>query len=497
MAKNNILITIKIAVIRVIRLVCCCSVTAILSFGGATSKADEGPAVGFLFDRFKLTLEEGWRTEAAGPFYYYETKEDERTRAFPPFFSRDRDSVIDSGEDDVLYPVLTYEYYGDEWRWQFCQLFALAGGRQPDEVHTRRFTLFPFYFQQRSPDHRLDYTAVVPFYGHLQNRLFRDRIFFVLFPLYGQSQKKDVVTDNYLYPIVHVRHGDGLHGWQVWPVVGREHKEVTYATNGFGDVSLIGGHDQSFLLWPFWLKQNNGLGTENPEKFRASIPLYVTVRSPLRDQTSVLWPFFSWVEEREPGRQYHEWEGPWPFVIFARGTDKTTDRVWPLFSQSRDDKQESDSYLWPVYRYKWFHSAPLDQRRQSVLFYLYVDVRETNLTTGAQQRRVGMWPFFTWHSEFDGNERLQVLAPFEVVLPTNRGLARNWSPLWSVWRSEKNPRAGLASESFLWNLYRRETGPDHKKISLLFGLFQYQRDGVGRMTRLFYLPVSRTRAPAQ
>ena len=136
------------------------------------------------------------------------------------FFPITKISIIDSSEYDILYPLLTYEHYTDEWRWQFCQLLSFAGGRQPDDFKTRQFTLFPIYFQQRSLDTNLDYTAVAPFYGHLQNRLFRDKIFFVMFPIYGQSQKRDVITDNYFYPFVHVRNGDGLHGWQVWPIVG-------------------------------------------------------------------------------------------------------------------------------------------------------------------------------------------------------------------------------------------------------------------------------------
>jgi hypothetical protein len=457
--------------------------------------SDSSISAGFLFDEFKLTLEPGERREAAGPFYYCQKREDDETIAFPPFFSNYKDSIVDSSEYDILYPVLTYEHYTDEWRWQFCQLLAFAGGRQPDDFQTRQFTLFPIYFQQRSLDTNLNYTAFAPFYGHLQNRLFRDKIFFVMFPVYGQSQKRDIITDNYFYPFVHVRTGDCLHGWQVWPVVGKEHKDVTTQTNGFGDVSTVPGHDRSFWFWPFWLDQDNGIGTDDPEKFRASIPLFVKDRSPLRDQTSVFWPIFTWVDER--GLKYHEWEGPWPFVIFARGEGKTTSRVWPVFSQSHNKIQESDSYIWPLYRYKWYHVDPLDQKRTSILFYLYVNVRERNTETGAHKQRVAMWPFFTWNRDFNGNERLQVLAPIEVVLPTNRGIERNWSPLWSLWRAEKNPRAGEDSESLLWNLYRREAGPGHKKISLLFGLFQYQRDGESHRTRLFYVPVSQTHADAK
>ena len=37
---------------------------------------------------------------------------------------------------------------------------------------------------------------------------------FILFPLYVQSRKRDLVTDNYLFPIFHSRHGDKLKGWQ-------------------------------------------------------------------------------------------------------------------------------------------------------------------------------------------------------------------------------------------------------------------------------------------
>ncbi|HEV2694713.1 MAG TPA: hypothetical protein VG347_17590 [Verrucomicrobiae bacterium] len=446
-------------------------------------------SAGFLYDDFDLTLEPGHRSEAAGPFYYTEEKESEATLAFPPFFSAYKNSGVGHGELNVLYPAIAYEYYTDEWRLHFFQLLSFAGGKQPDDYNTRRFTIFPIYFQQRSLDTNLEYTALIPFYGHLQNRLFRDKIYFVMFPLYGQSQKKDIITDNYLYPFVHVRNGDGLHGWQVWPFVGEEHKNVTTQTNGFGDVTTIGGHDKSFVMWPLWLDQDDGIGTENPEKYRASIPLFAVTRSPSRDATSVIWPFFTWVDER--GRKYREWEGPWPFVIFARGEGKTTSRVFPLFSQSHNKEQESDWYVWPVYHYKAITSPPLDWHSTRICFYLYVGVTERNAETGVQKLRRDAWPFFTWRRDFNGNTRFQVLAPIEAILADSRGITRNWSPLWSLWRSEQNPRAGRSSQSLLWNLYRRDVEPDHKKTSLLFGLFQYQSDGEKGHLRLFYLPTSK------
>ena len=55
---------------------------------------------------------------------------------------------------------------------------------------------------------------MLPFYGHLKNRLFRDEIDFTMFPLYVRTRKKDVVTRNMPYPFFHLREGDGLRGWQ-------------------------------------------------------------------------------------------------------------------------------------------------------------------------------------------------------------------------------------------------------------------------------------------
>jgi hypothetical protein len=457
--------------------------------------AEDGFHAGLLYDEFPLTLDSGRRTEAAGPLFYDEHKDSEKTWALPPFFSRYSNPDVETREDDFLYPLLTYEYYGREFRWQLFQLLSFAGGQNPQESEEKRFTIFPFYFQQRSPQTNDNYTALVPIYGHINGRLFRDKIFFVLFPVYSQTQKKDVVTDNYLFPFFHLRHGDGLFGWQFWPLVGNEHKDVTTNTNGFGDIETVGGHKNFFLLWPFYFNVTEGIGTDDPAKSWGVLPLYVQTRSPKRDSTTVLWPFFSWIDER--GKQYHEWQGPWPFVIFTHGPGKTTSRVWPIFSQSHNATMESDSYFWPLYTFRRTHSDPLDLRRTRILFYLYENTVQKNTVTGEYKRRVDALPLFTYHRDYNGKSRLQILAPLEPAVPDNRGIERNWSPLWSIWISENYPQTGTRTESLFWNLYRHESAPGAKKCSLLFGLFQYQSDADMKKLRLFYIPVFKARAQAK
>ena len=256
------------------------------------------PGAGPIFDEFNLTLDFGHRTEAAGPFFFSEQKETQQSWGVPPLFSSTTDPAMESREVDFLYPLMTYDRYGDQYRWQLFQLLSFAGGPTQRETDRDRFTIFPLYFQQRSSEPSQNYTAVIPFYGHLKNRLFQDEIFFVMWPLYSQTRKRDVVTDNYLVPFFSLSHGDGLHGWQFWPLVGNEHKDVTTQTNGFNDVRTIGGHDSFFALWPLFLNDKSEIGTANAAWQQASLPAYSLLRSPQRDSTTVIWPFFNHVVDQ-------------------------------------------------------------------------------------------------------------------------------------------------------------------------------------------------------
>jgi hypothetical protein len=445
--------------------------------------------LGPLFDEFDLTLTPGTRKEALGPLFYSEHRDTETIWALPPLFAHAEDTASDYTEYDVLYPLLTYDRFGEQYRWQLFQLLSWAGGPTQEERERRRFSLFPVYLTQRSSDPAENYTSIFPFYGHLRNRMFRDEIYYVMFPFYGQSRKKDVVTDNYVYPFYHVRHGNGLFGKQFWPFAGHEHKEITTETNGFGDVRIIPGHDRRFIMGPFYFNETNGIGTDNPEWQRGSLPAFALLRSPKRDSTTVIWPFFSVIDDRE--KKYHERQTLWPLIIRARGPGKTADRVLPFFSKAYSPELESDSYMWPVYKRNRIHSDPLDRERIRILLFLYSDTVQKNTETKQSQRRTDLWPLFARRRDYNGDTRLQVLAPLEIFMPNVKSIDRDYSQLWSVWRVEKSPDRGAASQSLFWNLYRRETWPDRKKCSLLFGLFQYESDSESKRLRVFYVPLKK------
>jgi len=315
-----------------------------------------------------------------------------------------------------------------------------------------------------------------------------DKDFQALGYTFARSRKGGVITYNYVAPIFHLRYGEGLTGWQFWPIAGHEKKVVTTSTNDWGDVITAPGHEKRFVLWPFYLEDHTDLGTENPSHTKALIPFFSAQRSPQRDSTSYLWPLGLTITD-DRARKYHEVGAPWPFIVYAEGEGKHARRIWPFFSQAWNQRARSDFYLWPLVKYNRFHSDPLWRTRTRILFYAATHTVEKNTETGQDRRRTIVFPLYSYRKDFDGSTRLQVFSITESLISNSKSMDRNYSPLWSVWRAEHNATTGARSQSLLWNLYRRDTTPDTKKVSLLFGVFQYHSSPSGSRTKLFFMPV--------
>lgn len=459
---------------------------AMVTVTGAESPARPSYQIGPLVHDFDLTHELGRRREVLGPLYYQEQAGSKTVMAFPPFYSSTDDPELEYQEIDVLYPLLTYDRFGKESRVQLFQVISLSDSSEQDESVRQKLSLFPLYFQQRSTNAALNYTAFFPFHGTLKKRMLRDEIRFTMFPFYGMSRKRDVVTRNYLYPFVHLREGHRLSGWQVWPLLGREVREPHSITNYLGLENFVPGHRRDFALWPFMFRNHNEIGTTNELHETAVLPLFSLSRSPNRDSSIFLWPFFKYTDDRE--NKYREWGFPWPLWGVARGEGKHMNRFWPLFSQGHnDDGIERNYYLWPLWKGEFARADSLDRRRRRVLFFLWSDLVERNPNTGREMHRQDLWPFYTYRQQLDGRERLQVLSLLAPLLPNNKSIERNWSPLWALWRTEKNPATRVRSDSLLWNLWRREVSPEGRDNSYFFGLVQSRKTADGTAWKWFHI----------
>lgn len=434
-----------------------------------------------------------------GPLIYreWENLEDKHTRfTFAPLFSFDRNDDLESLEMDGLYPFWGIDHYGKEGRVQLLQILNWTSGKNADDQVTRRYSFFPLLFIQKSDIPDNDYWGVMPFYGRIRNRMWKDEMNFVMFPFYLESRKKDVVTKNYLFPFFHTRTGNNLNGWQLWPFVGQEHKEVSTLEDMWGDPVLSPGHTKEFYLWPIGLHQTRGIGTPNPEDFLGIIPFYAQTRSPNRDHSVILWPFFNWVDDRE--KKYKEWGMPYPFFVFARGEGKTTDRVFPFYSLTYNDTQSSSFILWPVWKKTNYDNKDIMRQRDRVLFYLYSDVNEKYASTKQEYRRTDLWPLFSAKLSTDKTYKVNMLSPFEPFFHNNKSIERNWTPAFSLWNLEENKDRKELKESLFWNLYRHEEKPKQKRWSILFGLAEHiQDEEYGTYWRIFYSPDKRRTAEAR
>jgi hypothetical protein len=444
---------------------------------------------GPLAHRFGLTLERGERQEMLGPLLAWQKGETNSNSLWTvaPFMSLYREPEIERTELDVLYPLFSYDRFGTEYRWHLAQFLNFHGSLSLDDEAKRRRNLFPFFFSQRSSNPTNDYWSLLPVYGHFRNHLFRDEVRFVAAPLYVWSRKGQVETDNYLFPFFHLRHGGGVSGWQLLPFLGHETKSSSVRTNALTDEpEVLPGHDKWFALFPFFHHEDLGLGTENPEKRRSFILLYSLQRSPERDNTTLLWPFFSYTEDHK--EKFKEWGMPFPFIGWARGEGKHADRVWPFWGKATNASMQSDFFLWPLYTHRHVRTPEVERERTRILWFPYSQTVLRSPVTGVERRRRDLWPLFSWNRDFDGKERLQVLAIAEPVIPDNKSIARSWSPLWSLYRAEKDPKTGASSRSLLWNLWRRDETKDTVRTSSFFGVVRTRRTADGTSWRYFWRP---------
>ena len=447
---------------------------------------------GPLFTEFPTVWESGRKTEILGPLAMWETTADERNWAVYPLMSYQAAPIVEVEEFDFLYPLFTWRKQGTESRWQLFQFLNFAGASYQSEDPVVRRTVFPFYFQQKSRSRTNDYLAVLPFYGHARNRVFRDEFDFYMFPLYLKSRKGELVTKNYVMPFVHTRHGPGWDGWQVWPFFGTERKQVGWATNHLGDRVVSPGGEKLFVLWPFFFDEKVRLGTDQAVTNFAVLPFFSRQRGTNIHQTSILWPFFSRTEDRAKG--FVEWGAPWPFIGWADSTNKTARRFFPFYGVAKAPGVEARLVMWPFYTHRKAEDGAMRRDRWRMAFFLYDDVRLQSNTDGRFRRERALWPFFVWKRDLEGRERLQILELFETFFRNRESVQRNYSPLWALYRSESNPSTGSASESVLWNLYRRDESPTRVRTSSFFGLIQTLRGEDGRRHwRWFWLPNSHFR----
>ena len=417
--------------------------------------------------------------------------------AVRPFFYWREEPAARRFEWEVLYPLMSYTRDEEDWEFQFLQVLNVREEGTPPEGRERRNDLFPLIFSGTT-EQAEEYFAFLPFGGRALNRMGQDEIEFVLFPLYARLVKQGVETRYFPWPILSYTRGERHSGFRFVPLYGQEVKEGVF--------------EKRFILWPLFFQQRTGLDGDAPEETLALLPFYTSLRSKARDSTTILWPFFTYTQDRERG--FEEWDLPWPLVKIARGETRNITRFLPLFSIEerilrkefllRELRSTELMVLFPLYIRSQEEIPGSLRVRHRVLWYLYSDTREEG--ADGSTRVVDMWPFFRYSRDREGRVEFQTLALVEPLMAGTERVERIYSPLWSLYKYRNNGQ-GATVHSFLWNLVRHEEskggrlvevlGPllayrergEETRLSFLGGLFEYGVKRDARSVRLFNGPV--------
>ena len=135
--------------------------------------------------------------------------------AFRPFFTRENDVALGRDTLDVLWPVSHFRWWRGESDWRVLTAFY-HDGDVTDPSGAYRFWILPLYAQGRNKAGER-YGALFPLGGRIDDWCGRDRVEFILFPLYWHSELNDLRTDHWLWPLVSRTTGDGLSKFRVFP----------------------------------------------------------------------------------------------------------------------------------------------------------------------------------------------------------------------------------------------------------------------------------------
>jgi len=397
-----------------------------------------------------------------GPLFKYEAKEDETEIALRPLFHRAAD---DTGlaQTELLYPFAVKRSGTDTEFFNVLHLLNFDFGAS-EQGSANKFYLFPFLFYGDHPEHGT-YAAFFPLGGTLHGWFGRDHITFALFPLYSRTERGTTTNQHFLWPIFSRLSGDGESGFAVWPL--------------YGQSSKAGVYQRQFALWPIYFSEDLALDSDNPLSRRAVLPFWYEQESRTYSQRTVLWPFFTWIQDR--AGEYEQWDAPWPLVRVTHGDDRHGLRILPLYADETVGARRKRWFLWPLYKIEDTETELIVRQRHRVLFFLYSDLLERKLDSGSEERRVDLWPLFSYHRQ-GGVSRLQSLALLEPLFPGNQAIERSWSPLWSLYQQRWDQQGNLVI-SLLWNLYWQERRGQQLAFEL-FPLVDFRRDAAATRLRL-------------
>jgi hypothetical protein len=404
------------------------------------------------------------------PFYARLQTEDGSFFAVRPFYSK---TVLEEGEiQDVLWPLYSRKAFKNEEMSRALLLWWTHNFEADAEEAPRdRAWLLPFYFQGKDV-HGENYFALFPLGGTIHEFLGRDKIMFVLFPIFGKSQINDVKTTSVLWPVYSHTRGDGIRRDRVFPIIGKTVLENKY--------------EKKFVLWPFWTSAEYFY----PGDSGSSWILFPVCGRSKMDQESTWWvipPFFRFTDGEREDRLLC----PWPFIQKTKSETLDKFYVWPLWGrkQAADGRFDRSFVLWPFLWSDKIQREHVTVKRKLALPFFYWQSKQIFEPDAPQEkpaevsRHWKIWPLMSRRQD-GGRSRFRMLELWPL---DTAPVERNWAPLWTLYKRTGND--GVIKKDVLWFVWHSEKEPDARRSewSLLKGLLGYKKNGDSKQFSLFWM----------
>ncbi len=498
---------------------------------------------------------------------------DTLTYGLHPLFSWYKEQSTGESALHVVWPIVrrTFRpstFKGENWRvfYVLPLLYLGRGEREGKPVLTRyllpiyyqgrqwpgreHFILFPFVWYARDarliwplfPTRPQTFVALWPLYGDFRGYWNRDRIQFLLWPVFVWTQKgrgsEAVYIESFLWPFFAVYSGQKYSGFRIFPLVSWVRKQ--------------GAYTRSYWLWPLG-KHASGLAPDGKTtqtltyflpfygNYRAGntswklyFPFYGVVRTGKRVsqgyvlaiynttkdyragtvERRILWFVLRWKRLMKPSATAGGDAGTTPSLAQGAGTtlfdwdEKTTPTpqtgwaLFPIYGKMASSTRVRSFMLWPFYTHNWDRYREFEfDRRYFVPFY---SSQTRRWNDGTISRSRFLFPLFRSSVRRDGAEHRHYLHLwwYDQV----DGLDRNYAPLWTFFEKNWNERTGAKQvrvmkalyqydrrpdgwtrKAFNFLVFSTERSPDTAHTSLLWGLLGYRRQGEESSVRLLWL----------
>ncbi|UJS18416.1 MAG: hypothetical protein L3J17_04980 [Candidatus Jettenia sp.] len=422
------------------------------------------------------------------PIIGWHKDKDARVFCFRPVYSVKKIPKEKYKKSEFLWP-LNYTVHTDNRTYTKSFPFYSYTKDTSGKIPEKERTFFPIFFSRTQNGKDKDF-AIFPFYGTFHHRFNRDKIQFILWPVYTKVIKGDRHSWNIIWPIFNYAKstkGDE-YGYKVWPFYGKHKKERSF--------------EKGFIMWPLYTYINAEIENVGRYKGWGTIPFYVSEKSPVSDSQSILWPLFNHVDDKQRGLE--RWDYPFPIATRIKGKERDKNTFLPFWNIDRKRNSKTVSFAYPLFwllHYKTGNSRKTDTIR-FLPFYWKRD--EYLIHEGKYTRLRQIWPFYKREKETDHSTNFEVFSLYPFL--DDESWERNWKPFFHMYERRNDKTSKRKTTRLLWRLYHTENSERLSYLemapffslyknknnnitcfSLFCNIFQYKKKETDRYIKLLYL----------